>query len=140
MKRILVGLLLAVAAVSAFGQARNASGTLVASGAFTATQNSQDMSNTNLVGAHVIVDVTVVGTGTLTPKLQGKDPASGKYYDLLVGAAISGTGTTVLKIYPGILASGSVAAQDILPAVWRVVLTKSDATSWTYSVGYNAGY
>jgi hypothetical protein len=139
MKRILVALALA-AAFSAFGQSRNASGTLVASAAFTATQNSQDMSNTNLIGAHVIIDVTAITTGTLTPKIQGKDPASGKYYDLLVGAAISGTGTTVIKVYPGILASGSVAAQDILPAVWRVVLTKSDSSSWTYSVGYNAGY
>ena len=140
MKRILVAVLLTFVALSAFGQARNASGTLVASAAYTATQNSQDMVFENLIGVHVIIDVTAVTTGTLTPKIQGKDPASGKYYDVLVGAAISGTGTTVIKVYPGIAPSASAAAQDILPRTWRVVLTKSDASSWTYSVGYNAGY
>jgi hypothetical protein len=140
MKRILVAFLLAAVALSAFGQSRNQSGTLIASQSSTATITGQDMSNTNYAGVHVIVDVTAITTGTLTPKIQGKDPASGKYYDLLIGAAIAGTGTTVLKVYPGILASGSVAAQDILPTTWRVVLTKSDASSWTYSVGYNAGY
>lgn len=140
MKRLLVGLMLAVACAAAFGQAKNSSGTIITSAATTVTVTTQDLVFDNLAGVHVIIDVTAATSGTLTPKIQGKDPASLKYYDVLVGAAISGTGTTVLKVYPGIQAVGSAAAQDILPKTWRVVLTKSDGSSWTYSLGYNAAY
>lgn len=140
MKRILVGLLLSFAATCSFAQMRNVEGTLFASAAVTTTQNSQDMANDTYSGVHVVIDVTVFGAGTLTPKIQGKDPTSGKYYDILTGAAINATGTTVLKIFPGMAVSANVSASESLPRTWRVVLTKSDASSWTYSVGYSAEF
>lgn len=110
--------------------------TIAASAARTATFTSDDFQNIDSAkGGHLIVDVTA-GTGfNLTPKIQGKDSVSGKYYDLLIGVAITATGTTVLKIYPGIAVSPNVAASDILPRTWRVVVTAADATSATYSVG-----
>jgi hypothetical protein len=95
-----------------------------------------DQVNLGFRGLHLIVDATVIAGGeTVTPKLQGFDSASGKYYDLLVGVAISATGTTVLKLYPSISAVANVAASDVLPAVWRVVLTHSASGSHTYTVG-----
>ena len=68
------------------------------------------------------------------PTIQGKDHLSGKYYDLLVGVAITAIGTTILKVYPGIMASANVAASDILPLTWRVQFVHADVDSITYSV------
>jgi len=101
----------------------------------TATLNSDDK-DCHSRGVHVIIDVTVdPALASIVPKIQGYDPTSGKYYDLLVGVAITAVGTTVLKVYPGIAASANVAASDMVPPVWRVRMEHADADSITYSVG-----
>lgn len=109
---------------------------LLASAARTTTQTIADTPNLGHGGLHLIVDVTSAGTGSITPKIQGKD-ANGVYYDLLVGSAITTNGTNVLKLYPGITAVPNGAAADVLPPVWRVVVTANNANSVTYSVGAN---
>ncbi len=110
--------------------------TLLVSAARTAVINSADQVNTRRRGLHIIIDVTVdPAAASITPKIQGKDPVSGKYYDLLVGVPIIATGTTVLKVYPGIVALANVSASDILPAHWRFRMEVADADSITYSVG-----
>jgi len=89
---------------------------------------------------HVIIDVTAVtATPALTVKIQGKDRASGKYYDILVSAAIATVSTTVLKVGPGLTAAANLVANDFLPAIWRVTVTHGDTDSATYSVGANMG-
>ncbi len=109
---------------------------LFASAARTATENSPDQQNIEARGLHVIIDVTLdPALASITPHIQGKDPASGKYYDLLVGVAITATGTTVLKVYPGIAVAANAAASDIMPKTWRVRMVHVDADSITYSVG-----
>lgn len=101
-----------------------------------ATVNGVDRKNYGARGIILIFDQTVVpGVQTVTPKIQGKDPASGKYYDILVGAAQVGIITVQMKIYPGLVAAANVAANDVLPKTWRVVLTHSGAGNFTYSVG-----
>lgn len=111
---------------------------ILASAARTATVNSDTQTNDKFRGGHVIIDVTAAtDTPSVTPKIQGLDPLSGKWYDLLEGAAITGTGTTVLKVYPGITAAANVAVSDLLPAKWRVTMTHGDADSITYSVAFN---
>lgn len=103
-----------------------------------ATTNSANQNNYGNKGLHLVVDITAVpGVDTVTPKIQGYDPVSGKYYDILVGAATAITGTTVLKVYPGITAAGNVSVSDILPLTWRVVMTHSAGTDFTYSVSAN---
>ncbi|MCK5605280.1 hypothetical protein KAR91_25535 [Candidatus Pacearchaeota archaeon] len=109
----------------------------LASAARTATTNSDDQTNSRHKGCHIIIDVTVDGGGSLTPKIQGKDPLSGKYYDILVGSAISAVGTTILKVYPGLTASANSIENDIVPSKFRIVVTAGDANSMTYSVGVN---
>ena len=104
------------------------------SAARTATLNSDDLDCQGR-GVHVIIDVTVdPALASVVPKIQGYDPTSGKYYDLLVGVAITAVGTTVLKVYPGIAAAANVAASDVVPPVWRVRMEHADADSITYSV------
>ncbi|KKM96117.1 hypothetical protein LCGC14_1181370 [marine sediment metagenome] len=108
---------------------------LLASLARTANVNTPDQTNFGHKGLHLIIDVTAINlTPSVVPTIQGKDPLSGKYYDLLVGVAIIATGTTILKIYPGIVAAANVAASDILPLIWRLQLVHADADSITYSV------
>lgn len=110
--------------------------TILASAVRAATNNSADQTNLVGRGVHVVIDVTAVpGVDTVTPKIQGKDELSGQYYDILTGAAISGVSTVVLKVYPGITVAANVSASDILPKTWRVVMTHSAGTNFTYSVG-----
>lgn len=114
----------------------NSNFTLLASAARVADVNTADQVNHGARGVHVIIDVTLdPASASFTPTIQGKDPLSGKYYDLLVGNAITATGTTVLKIYPGIVALANAAANDILPRDWRVKLVHVDGDTITYSVG-----
>jgi hypothetical protein len=86
-------------------------------------------------GMHLVVDVTAItDTPSVVPKIQGFDQGAGDWYDILVGAAITGTGKTVLKIAPGLTAAANLVANDILPERFRAVLTHDDADPITYSV------
>ena len=114
----------------------NTEETILASAARTATTNSADFTNFNARGGHFQINVTsITATPSITPTIQGKDPVSGTYYDILVGTAITTTGITILKVYPGILAIANGAASDILPRTYRVSVAHGDADSITYSVG-----
>lgn len=104
----------------------------------TATVTGDDIKNLLSRGLHLIIDVTsITSTPSVVPKIQGKDPVSGKYYDLLTGAAITATGTTVLKLFPSATASANVAVNDFLPSVFRVVMTHANSNSITYSISAN---
>jgi hypothetical protein len=110
--------------------------TLYASAARTATPTPADggwLSNERHVAAHFIVDVTALAsTPTVTPKVQGitKDAV---IYDILVATDITATGTTVLKVGPGIIPLAGGAAADYLPIRFRLLLTHGDTDSITYS-------
>lgn len=104
-----------------------------------AQYNSSDIANQQWKGAYVIIATTAYTSGNYTFKVQGKDSLSGSYYDIVAGSAISGAGTQVLKIYPGITAatSASVASvSDMLPAVWRVQANGAGGPSATWSVSF----
>lgn len=103
----------------------------------TATFTGADIIKTVEQALHVVLNTTVVpGAETLTPKLQGKD-VFGNYYDLLIGSASAAAGVVVLKFGRGIVSAANVAAGDMLPDVYRVVITHSAAGSFTYSVATN---
>jgi len=113
----------------------NAQYQLIASAAQTATTiNSPDQTNSYYKGVHVAISVTAYTSGTYTAKIQGKNTVTGEYYDLLVGTAISATGVTVLKLYPGITSSANASSSDILPQTWRVQLNGASTPSMTLSV------
>lgn len=112
----------------------------------TAIPASADQNNFNYSAVKVFVDVTAVGNGGNAPSLiftiQGKDLASGKYYDIATTGAITAVGFKVIEICPEITA-GSVSAgtgktrssvSALLPKTWRVEVSGTAGTA-TYSVG-----
>jgi hypothetical protein len=109
---------------------------ILSSAVRTASANGVDRTNHNARGLILVIDMTVVpGVDTVTFTIQGKDPASGKYYTVLASAALVATGTVVLRVGPGLTAAANLVANDILPRTWRVITTHSAGTSFTYSVG-----
>jgi len=112
----------------------NESHQLYASEARTASVTSSDKRNLGHRGIRVVIDVTAVSaTPSVTPKIEGKT-ATGIYYTLFEGAAITGTGKTEILVFPGYTVT---EANKFLPLVWRLVLTHADADSITYSVDYD---
>ena len=101
----------------------------------TADPTVVDQSNAGCRGLHLIIDVTAVdATPSVVFTIKGKDPVSGKVWTILASAAIVATGTTVLKVYPGLTAAANAAANDILPPTWQVTAVHGDADSITYTV------
>lgn len=110
---------------------------IMASAARTATENSATQSSKDANGGQFIIDVTAdPAAASVVPHIQALDPASGKWFDLLVGAAITATGTTVLRVFPGADAIANLVANDILGIDWRVRMVHADTDSITYSVGF----
>lgn len=110
--------------------------TLIASAAYTATVTGADQTNYDARGLIVFLDATAVSAvGSFTLKIQGKDKTSGKYYDLLTGAAVSTVSTNVYILYPGVTAAANAAVSSPLPHTWRVIATYNSGTSLTFTVG-----
>src|ERR1051326_5051917 len=97
---------------AAVGPAANAMttdlGPLITAAAATTTQSSGDLSNPCYRGIKVVLDMTTVGTGSVTVTIEGKDQASGKYVTLLAGSAVVTNSTNVYTVYPGLPASANV--------------------------------
>lgn len=108
---------------------------VLASAARTTTQTQADQTNYNHRGIIVVLDMTVVGTGSVTLEIDAKDPVSGKYYAVLTGAAVTTNSTNIYRVYPGLTAAANATANDVLPRTWRVKVTANNANSATYSVG-----
>lgn len=107
------------------------------SAARTVTTSAPTHRNDARRGAHVIVDITVNagGLGSITATIEARDPASLKWYPILVSAALTAVGTTILRVYPGLVAAANLVVNDILPRTWRVTVTANNANPVTYSVG-----
>ena len=116
----------------------NTEATALASAARTATTNSADLVNYNARGVMVYFSITAVpGVDTVTLTVAAKDPIAGTYETLLTGAAEAGAATKAYLIYPG--AGAAANGVDVvnaypLPRTWRVTVTHSAGTSFTYSV------
>lgn len=136
MKRIsLLAIALAFVAAIAAAQTQNLTAIILPSAARTAaTVESPDQTNQQWRGAHIIVNVSAYTSGSYTTYIQGKDPVSGAYYNICVGTALSATGMSIYKIYPGITPIPNGACSDIIPRIWRVQLVGASSPSMTFSV------
>jgi len=117
--------------------AYNVDGTAFASAARTATVSSTDLANSSCTGIKIILDVTAVATSDIKVSVEGKDPASGKYYTILQSASVTTISTNVYKVCPGLTAVANVTASDFVPKTFRITMTHANANSTTYSVGYS---
>jgi hypothetical protein len=112
--------------------------TVFTSAARTATPTPFDGSNDGFRGLHLIIDATAAAdTPSVVFTIQGFSPLGADYYTILASAAITGTGTTVLRVFPGATAAANTVANDQIPSAWRVIATHGDADSITYSVAAN---
>lgn len=96
--------------------------------------------NPGAKGIRVFIDVTDVGAGpgTVTVKVQNRDPASLNWVDVpeATSGAISTTGTTTLTLYPGQEedTTAPVAVSEPLGVRWRLVATVA-TNAVTFSIG-----
>jgi len=113
--------------------------TVFASVARVATPDPVDV---DMIGAHgmvVIIDVSAaVDTPSVVFNVDGFDSLSDKTWTLLDSAAITGTGTTVLKVGPGLTVAGNAVADDLIPPAVRIAPVHGDSDSITYTVSVHS--
>ena len=97
---------------------------------------SEEMHNFWAKGVDIFVNTTSTTAGTVTVKLQKKDPASGTWFDLAGAAstAIADPADENFSVYPGIAETANVSVSDHLGLIWRVHATVGTAAV-TFSVG-----
>ena len=101
-----------------------------------ATPTPKEFQNYNEIGGIFIIDATAVtATPSVVFNLEGKDPASGKWYLILASAAVTVISTVVLRVYPGLTAAANLSVSDVLPKTIRIRPVHADADSITYTVG-----
>lgn len=108
---------------------------IFASAARTAT-SSVTFTTAAAAGLFVINVTAASATPSVVFKVEGIDPAASAAWTILESAAITGTGTTVLRIHPDLTAAANTIAKDFLPQAIKVTATHADADSITYSVGF----
>jgi hypothetical protein len=103
-----------------------------------ATYVSNEYFNPDAKGLRLYIDITVNagGTGTVTAKVQSKDPVSGNWVDQagMVTSALSAIATTTLTIYPGVTETANVDVAENLGTQWRVSVTVG-TQAVTFSIG-----
>lgn len=109
--------------------------TLLASAARTTTTTAE-FSRGRAKFLIVVVDATAsAATPSVVPTIDGYDSLADKWFNLLTGAAITGTvAARALQIGPGLTAAANLAVSAALPSRLRVVMTAGDADSLTYSI------
>jgi len=118
------------------GQVESNRGIALASLARTATNSTSDFTNVGHQSLIVVFDVTAVSTSDVKLKIEGKDPASGKYYTILESASVTTISINVYRVSPHLTAAANTIAKDIMPTTFRFTMTHANANSTTYSVGY----
>jgi len=119
----------------------NTEAAILASGTRTVTGNSSDQRNYNARGITLFIDVTAVsGTSpTLDIYVQGKDPVTGKYFNIAKSVTITSVQATGLIVYPGVTDVFAMvdAENDVpLPRTWRIrYVIGGTNPSFTFSVG-----
>lgn len=102
--------------------------------AITTSLVTADQTNVSWRGAVIFVNFSAYTSGSFTATIQAKDPISGNYYNIGSSAAITATGLSILKVYPGITSTANVAFSDLLPLTWRVNIVGTTSPIATVSV------
>lgn len=104
----------------------------------TTTFTSNDLPNlSGRSGLSVILNTSNIGTATLLITINGKDIASGQYYNILTGASVTTNSTNRYKVSPSIAAVANAIAQDELPPTFQIVATIGGTGAAIYSLSYS---
>jgi hypothetical protein len=116
------------AAFQAFGQNQDTPALITLSAQGAGVVTSSDQVNAGYQGLIAGISLTTVNSASVAVHIQGKDVASGDYYDLFVAGPFTTTGFTPLTVYPGILSTSGTYPSP-LPATWRyqVIVTGASA-------------
>jgi hypothetical protein len=109
---------------------------IFASAARTATPTPATITSEYTQGLFFINVTAVTDTPSVVFTISGEAPNGSTLYTILVSAAITGTGLTVLRVSPHLTAAANHIAKDILPSALRVAPVHADADSITYSMHY----
>jgi len=103
----------------------------------TVDTNGPDITNPGSGGGVFTIDVSnIAGAApSIIPTIQGKDPVSGNYYNILVGPSILVQDTVVMRVIPGILDLANFALSEFLPKIFRIKFAHLNTDEITYSVG-----
>ena len=113
----------------------NESVVLIPSASRTATNASAAQDNLRSRGVIATINVTTIGTGSVTLSIQRWDAALAAWVDMLATAAIITATSGTLTLYPGLTAAANSVASAVLPRGWRVAVTHNNANACTYVVG-----
>jgi hypothetical protein len=109
--------------------------TVFESAARTATPTSEVYESKRARGVDVVINCTAATSSpSVVFTIVGIDPVSGATYTVLASAAITGTGATRIRVYPGETIAANLVANDVLPLLWKITAVHADADSITYSV------
>lgn len=105
------------------------------SAARTATVSSAERQTSFARGLMLFVDVSLAGTGSITPKIEVAVPSVGTYFTVWTATtALTTNGLRAYLFYPG-ASGGSYTEVSAIPLgwQWRVTMTHNNANSITYS-------
>ena len=100
------------------------------------TTQTVSVTNSGARGIRVVLDTTLNAAGSLVVTIDYFDPASGKYINLLTGAAVITAVTNVYSIHPDLIAVANVTVANVTPiGTIRILVTAGNANAVTYSLG-----
>lgn len=102
----------------------------------TATPAAATITTSSTAGAFVINVTAASGSPSVVFSVYGVDPGNGATYLILASSAITGTGTTVLRIHPALTGSANAIAKDFLPRTLKITPVHTGTDSITYSLGF----
>lgn len=108
-----------------------------------AAYTSDPIYNPGARGVRLFVKIGVIGTTTLTVKIQVQNPLDDGWVDLAdaVTTALTTDNTTnLLTVYPGVDEDANLEISSHLGPVWRVVATLNDGDTNSVPFGVGASY
>lgn len=106
---------------------------LVPKAARTAAYTGNDLNSAGCRGLLIAIIASSPGAApSVTFTVQGK--IGDQYYTLLASAAITGAGTTILRISPDLTAAANTIAKDMIPNSFRINAAVGNTDTLTYQV------
>lgn len=105
------------------------------SAARTATSSVRIKNRQGKYGRLIIDATAAADTPSVVVTIKAVDKVSAVESTVLASAAITGVGTTILKVGPGLTAAANLVANDVLPPEIEIEAVHADTDSITYSIG-----